>query len=182
MKPIKLYPNTHYKMIDNFLTPMKYCGSCKQNKSVVEFAKNVWKKDGLQTSCKGCQTKYGQARYQNTKEAYKDRNNKLKVRNQLAVYDYLKTKSCVDCGVSDPVVLTFDHVRGDKLGTISDMVKHSWGLDTIFAEIEKCEIRCFNCHMRKDSRRRGGKKWNALNSPLDDSFSMSGRGPAVSPQ
>jgi hypothetical protein len=142
---------------------MKYCGSCKQDKPTIEFAKHARKKDGLQTCCKSCQTRYGKARYQDTKEAFKERNRKLRIRNQIAVYEYLLTKACVDCGVTNPVVLTFDHVRGTKTWTISDMVKHSWGLKTIFSEIEKCDIRCFNCHMIKDSLRRGGKKWNALN-------------------
>jgi len=87
----------------------------------------------------------------------------LKIRNQLAVYEYLKDKACVDCGITNPVVLTFDHVRGTKLKEVSTMVKESWGLKAIFDEIAKCEIRCFNCHMIKDSLRRGGKKWNALN-------------------
>ena len=141
----------------------KFCSSCKQNKSITEFAKNSVKKDGLQTTCKACQALSGAARYQRTKPRYKERNNALRVRNQLAVYEYLKTHPCIDCGNDNPVVLTFDHVRGKKLDTISDMVKQSWGLKTIFDEIAKCEIRCFNCHMIKDSLRRGGKKWNALN-------------------
>ena len=70
-----------------------------------------------------------------------------------------------DCGVDDPVVLTFDHVRGTKRATVSDMVKQSLGLKTIFDEIAKCEVRCFNCHMIKDSRFRGGKKWSVLTAP-----------------
>jgi hypothetical protein len=91
-----------------------------------------------------------------------------KVRNQQAVYEYLLTQKCADCSLTNPVVLTFDHVRGKKKLAISDMVKQSYGLKTIFAEIAKCEIRCFNCHMIKDSLRRGGKKWNALNSSLKE--------------
>lgn len=143
---------------------MKFCGSCKQEKPIAEFSKNASKKDGLQTACKFCINRLSKLRYQNTKAAYMERNNKLRIRNQLAVYEYLKDKCCVDCGVANPVVLTFDHVRGIKKLTISEMVKQSWGLQTIFDEIAKCDIRCFNCHMIKDSLRRGGKKWNALNS------------------
>lgn len=118
--------------------------------------------DGLQTSCKSCQTAYGKARYQRTPQQFKARNKQLKIRNQIKVYEFLEAKSCLDCGVNNPVVLTFDHVRGVKKMAVSNMVKQSWGLQTIFEEIAKCEIRCFNCHMIKDSLRRGGKKWNAL--------------------
>ena len=142
---------------------MKYCSPCKQDKPLTEFAKHANRKDGFQSVCKGCQSRYGKARYQDTKEAFKERNKKLRIRNQVVVSEYLKGKKCADCPITNPVVLTFDHVRGKKLWTISDMVKHSWGLKTIFEEIAKCEIRCFNCHMIKDSLRRGGKKWNALN-------------------
>ncbi len=49
------------------------------------------------------------------------------------------------------------------------MVKQSLALATIFEEIAKCEIRCFNCHMIKDSLRRGGVKWKALNEPVTES-------------
>jgi len=109
---------------------------------------------------------YDKARYQRSKEYFKQRNRQARIRNQLAVYEYLQSKSCVDCPISDPVVLTFDHVRGKKRLEVSEMVKQSYSLKTIFDEIAKCEIRCFNCHMIKDSLRRGGKKWNALNSSL----------------
>lgn len=144
----------------------KFCGSCREDKAISFFAKNSHKKDGFQTTCKDCQTAYGKIRYQKHKDRYKETDTKLRIRNQIAVYEYLQIHHCVDCQISDPVVLTFDHVRGQKKGNVSDMVKHSWGLNTIFAEIEKCEVRCFNCHMRKDSLRRGGRKWNALNLPL----------------
>lgn len=107
---------------------------------------------------------YGKARYERTKKLYQERNDKLRIRNQVVVYEYLLEHPCVDCGIDDPVVLTFDHVRGKKRGTVSDMVKQSWGLKTIFEEIAKCEIRCFNCHMKKDSVRRGSRKWKAINA------------------
>lgn len=146
----------------------KFCGPCGQNKPIESFAKNSERRDGLQTRCKACQTAYAKLRYQGSKERFRESNNKRKIRNQIAVYEYLLKKKCEDCGVANPVVLTFDHVRGEKRGTVSDMVKQSLSLATIWDEVAKCEIRCFNCHMIKDSQRRGGKKWNALNAlPLN---------------
>lgn len=83
------------------------------------------------------------------------RNQLAHKRNQKLIYDYLKDKSCVDCGETETVVLTFDHVR-DKKYTISDMVRRAYSTETIMAEIAKCMIRCFNCHMRDEARKRGG--------------------------
>jgi hypothetical protein len=142
---------------------MKFCSSCKQDKSITEFAKNAFRKDGLQTACKACQKIQGAARYQLTKKEHYESNKKRRLRNQIAIYKYLLTHPCVDCGITDPAVLTFDHVRGEKRWNVSDVSRHSFGLATIFDEIAKCEVRCFNCHMRKDSPRIGGDRWNALN-------------------
>lgn len=143
---------------------MKHCPSCQTNKPTTDFASNQYRKDGLQTACRQCQKKWSAARYQLTKKEHNESNIRRRIRNQIAVYDYLKEKSCVDCGNDNPVVLTFDHVRGKKFREVSNLVKWSYGLKTIFDEIAKCEIRCFNCHMIKDSVRRGSMKWNALNA------------------
>lgn len=128
---------------------MKFCPTCKQNKPVSEFGKHSKRKDGLQSTCKSCQSGYGKARYQQSKLQYRLRDDALRARNQKAVRVYLESHPCVDCGETDSEVLTFDHVRGKKLGNLSDMVKHSWGLTTIFDEIAKCEVRCANCHLKK---------------------------------
>ena len=72
--------------------------------------------------------------------------NKYKIRNREYIQNYLKTHPCVDCGNSDLRVLDFDHVRGLKVGSISNGVKDSWPLEKLQQEIDKCEIRCANCH------------------------------------
>lgn len=70
-------------------------------------------------------------------------------RNARFVTAYKLTRGCVDCGQSDPLVLDFDHVRGKKLGRVSSMRAQGWPLPTIIKEIEKCELRCANCHRRR---------------------------------
>ena len=61
---------------------------------------------------------------------------------------------CIDCGYdANPVALQFDHVNGDKL---FDM---SWGvgcnIGRIQTELEKCVVRCANCHaIRTHERKR----------------------------
>ena len=79
---------------------------------------------------------------------------KIKNRNRQIVTDYLSTHPCVDCGITDIRVLQFDHVRGTKINSVSVGVRDSWAVEKLQAEIEKCEIRCANCHkIMTDTRR-----------------------------
>ena len=61
---------------------------------------------------------------------------------------------CVDCGEGDPIVLDFDHVRGEKRGNVSDMVRCYYSIDSIKDEMRKCQIRCANCHRKRTFERR----------------------------
>lgn len=81
---------------------------------------------------------------------------KLKKRGRHAehkdfVSTYLQTHPCVDCGETDPVVLEFDHVRGEKVCNVSHAMNHC-RLTDLFVEIEKCDVRCANCHKRKTAK------------------------------
>jgi hypothetical protein len=88
-------------------------------------------------------------------------NYKQRARDYVA--DYLSTHPCVDCGESDPIVLTFDHVRGEKSNDIANMIGAGRVLETIAAEIEKCEVRCFNCHAIRTHGRQQSNRWKRLN-------------------
>lgn len=57
---------------------------------------------------------------------------------------------------ADPVMLDFDHVRGVKDADVKHLVTSSHiSLARVFAEIEKCEVRCANCHRRATATRAG---------------------------
>lgn len=74
-------------------------------------------------------------------------NNKIaKERNKQFIDNYLSTHSCVDCGNSNIVVLEFDHITNNKKLDISRMRSQSYSLKAIQEEINKCEVRCANCH------------------------------------
>jgi hypothetical protein len=64
------------------------------------------------------------------------------------IWAYLIAHPCVDCGEADPVVLDFDHVRGEKSENLVRLIA-AHGRKKILDEIEKCEVRCANCHRRK---------------------------------
>lgn len=84
---------------------------------------------------------------------------RIKKRNREFVWNYLDEHPCVDCGEDDVVVLQFDHVTDDKVTDVSVMVSSCWSLERIRNEIEKCEVRCANCHTRITAKRHG---WSVL--------------------
>ena len=75
-------------------------------------------------------------------------------RNRNVVREYLQKHPCTDCGNNNLVVLDFDHVRGEKVANISKMVSIGSSLVSLLREIEKCEVRCANCHRIVTAQRR----------------------------
>ena len=71
-----------------------------------------------------------------------------KIRSNLL--DYLSNQSCVDCGESDPIVLDFDHKSSDnKFKTVAKMLSGHYSWNSVMSEIDKCDVRCANCHRRR---------------------------------
>tara|TARA_R110001583_G_scaffold71475_1_gene201301 strand:- start:2776 stop:3186 length:411 start_codon:yes stop_codon:yes gene_type:complete len=85
-------------------------------------------------------------------------NKKTRCRNKIFIDNIKESSPCVDCGESNPIVLEFDHVRGVKKENVSDMVRQSYCLKTIQEEIDKCEVRCANCHRIVTHERRQEKR------------------------
>lgn len=70
-------------------------------------------------------------------------------RNRRWVFDYLKSHPCVDCGEDDVMVLQFDHSNPEeKTDRVANLIFRS-SIATLQAEMDKCEIRCANCHTKK---------------------------------
>ena len=67
------------------------------------------------------------------------------------VFGVLSAGACVDCGEDDLVVLEFDHV-GPKRAAVTALAWRGTGLALLRHEIERCEIRCANCHRRRTIR------------------------------
>ena len=131
----------------------KRCSKCEVKKPRSEFHKNRRKKDGLQLECKECRRARDQAdyrRYKKKRWAARGRIRETRERNRAFVWEHLNCHPCVDCGESDPVVLEFDHVRGEKLACISVLQEAS--LERLKTEVAKCDVRCGNCHRLKTAR------------------------------
>jgi hypothetical protein len=71
------------------------------------------------------------------------------------VSSYLAAHPCLDCGEPDPIVLEFDHRPGTiKRFNVSEGINSRYSMQTMLAEIAKCDIRCANCHRRITHMRR----------------------------
>jgi transcription elongation factor Elf1 len=66
------------------------------------------------------------------------------------VFAYLRANPCVDCGEEDIAVLEFDHrCRVSKQDRVSALVCQGYSWETVKTEIDKCDVRCANCHRRR---------------------------------
>lgn len=75
------------------------------------------------------------------------------------VVEYLSEHPCVDCGEGDPVVLHFDHRdAAEKVVNVADALSRGWSWLRMQTEIEKCDVRCANCHQRRTAKQFGWHK------------------------
>jgi len=142
----------------------KKCKTCGVIKTVDQFRSSV--KNGKRYylgSCRECrrqtESDYQARWYRNlsTNKKRARRRKQLDRRLELRrlMYLYLLENPCVDCGESDPVVLEFDHVKDDKSAVISRMMANNLSWAKVRTEIEKCQVRCANCHRRVTAKRTG---------------------------
>ena len=140
----------------------KKCTRCGKVKLLTEFSWKEQSKHRRHSYCKDCFREISRLQYQR-KHAYycnkaaQRRKQQIKQLRQT-LYDYLKSHPCVDCGENDPTCLEFDHVIGPKHSNISRMVSSASSLTMLYDEINKCEVRCANCHRRKTAREQGWYK------------------------
>lgn len=138
---------------------MNVCSKCQISKPEDEFS---WKKKGVKRAsvCKACQRELARSHYNANKQYYKDKSKKnrknYRDRGKVYLVEYLMNHPCVDCGNDDIEVLQFDHVQelnNCKAPRVTSLVNES--LARIKKEIDKCEVRCANCHVRKTRRASG---------------------------
>jgi len=142
----------------------KYCGTCKEVKNKTEFNKNKVRKDGLNSICRVCSKNNSHNYYKVNKEIMKpminERKRKRKIERIEYIYNYLLENPCVDCGENNPIVLEFDHKDNvEKIGNLCDMISEGVDLVKIKNEINKCDVRCANCHRIRTSKQ---QNWGML--------------------
>lgn len=136
---------------------MKICRVCKEEKeaSRENFHYKDKKKGTFRTICIPCWKIYHRNHYLQNKKSYVDKartlTKKLVESNTAKLLGYLKENPCIDCGETDPVVLEFDHILGDKEFNISSKLRsNTW--ESVQKEVAKCVVRCANCHRRKTAK------------------------------
>jgi len=146
---------------------MKQCTKCRKHKSIEEFSFKI-KAIGLRhLQCKECTRLLIKNHYNNNREYYltksQKRNKHLRFKVNTYLQEYLLRHPCVDCGEKDIVVLEFDHTgKIPKFKAVSHMIRLQYPLEEIKREIDKCEVRCANCHRRKTAK---DYKWYKLMRP-----------------
>lgn len=135
---------------------MKQCGRCGRELPLDEFAWKSREAGTKQSYCRSCQAEYRREHYEDNRNRYvaKARRWKDQARRERGQWliGFFAENPCVDCGEDDPIVLQFDHVRGEKEFSISQELTNK-SMEDIEAEIAKCEVRCANCHMRVTAQR-----------------------------
>lgn len=137
---------------------MKTCQYCNILKSLDDFHNRARAKDGKQNRCKDCnkaqRKDYYKTAHGKAKNSASARG--LRVNHRQKLYDYLLLHPCVDCGEVDPIVLQFDHLDPQqKKYNIAHAIKLGFAWARVLDEIEKCVVRCANCHTRRTATQFG---------------------------
>ena len=136
------------------------CSLCQQDKPEEDFAFRNRASGIHHQRCRQYVKAYSSDHYQENKAIYIARGyqqSRVK-RKELhrKFIEYLSVHPCIDCGEIDPIVLEFYHRdESTKLMSIHRMrtMRYSW--EVILMEIEKCDVRCANCHRRRTARQYG---------------------------
>ena len=137
----------------------RVCARCHAEKPIDAFPIKDKTRGTRRSYCIPCRSEYGKEHYRLHKSSYVAKNAAARVRhrrsNRELVYEYLVAHPCVDCGETDPVVLDFDHIDPKtKLWTVGKMLSRQAG-PAIEREIEKCIVRCANCHRMRTANQFG---------------------------
>ncbi len=138
------------------------CTGCDETRPLEAFSYRDQARGLRRVRCRFCMRTYAREHYRQNKARYStgDWGRKRSSRGDLSreIDEYLLAHTCVDCGESDPLVLEFDHRDGvDKLETIA-FLRARGRRDELLAEIEKCDVRCSNCHQRRTAKQFGWAK------------------------
>jgi hypothetical protein len=130
---------------------MKTCSNCRRSLPTTEFNRRARSRDGLATICRECDIAKSREYYAKNRERHRRIVRANDMRYQAIVREhlvrFLLAHPCVDCGETDLRVLEFDHRPGSgKTRDISYLIRGGTSWRRVAEELEKCDVRCRNCH------------------------------------
>jgi len=135
---------------------VKQCNKCQEWKALDQFWRRAKSKDGRDLQCRDCRNAWYAANAEVHKARVYARNRRYRLQLYALLGEYLFEHPCVDCGETDIRCLEFDHRPEEvKFQEVSRMLGMSMSWERIMAEIEKCDVRCANCHRRRTGEHRG---------------------------
>lgn len=137
----------------------KTCTACSKPKSIRSFPWKNKAKGKRAPICKLCMAEQTNAWYYANKSHHKANvlRRQIEIRADLNSKraSYFSEHPCVDCRETDPIVLDFDHEDpAQKSGNVSEMIHSCFPWNVVLQEIEKCKVRCANCHRRRTHQQR----------------------------
>lgn len=131
----------------------KFCTRCGRLRAATEFAASSRHSSGRQNWCRDCQHAYYRDHRASNVARARENKRAAVILAKALLRGHLATHPCVDCGEQDPRVLDFDHLR-DKRLEVTRMAMQGFALATVYSEIDKCAVRCANCHRRRTTLQR----------------------------
>ena len=107
--------------------------------------------DGFQSRCKGCNIKAVRAWQEKNRDRYLQTQREHANPLRAELIEFKEQNPCADCGVFFPYVcMSLDHPPGvEKIADISTLSaghRNLRGRERLWAEIDKCDLVCMNCH------------------------------------
>lgn len=134
------------------------CSKCLVEKDIESFSFKQKDRQIRKRICKHCHASYRRKHYLQNKAKYIKKahewNKKQAEILSRYLFERLSKSQCIDCGEKDIIVLDFDHLD-NKLFGIAEMYKNRYSLEAIKEELDKCVVRCANCHRRKTAKESG---------------------------
>ena len=149
---------------------VKQCPRFRRELPLAEFNLKNRSSGRLQVYCRPCSRAYVRDHYQRNRSYYIEKAKAQKARDRPRllrfVLEYLLEHPCVSCGETDPAVLEFDHIDpATKTAEVAALVSDGNGWRRVLAEIEKCVVRCANCHRRRTAQQFNWYRFNAATRP-----------------
>jgi hypothetical protein len=134
----------------------KRCTTCHRLLPLADFNVRRSAPDGHQPRCRACCREWYVLNRAGQKRRVVQRNRRVRAEHRERLTDYLLEHPCVDCGEADVRVLDLDHEDpAQKSQNVGRLVTLALPWATVLAEIDKCSVRCANCHRRRTAGAQG---------------------------